>query len=973
MENKKLQKIYSWKEKKQGQTALEIDFERNRSVSKIVLGIGGALPQNTNIKVRYAQNNITSDLILFTGTYKIGTGIIEIESGVPALASQLYIEIETTVHAYIQWADVYECICKKATSVQEKAEVISDEGNIAFRKPVHTSSGKETAVCLTDGSYHTFWQGDMYPAYMDIDLEHNYYLEKLELYAPSEQGLVYSIYTSLNDRDFELASKSEKAECKLYGKEARVIRIHIEYASVTSPVIHLVRVLGTPSESDIIECPSAKVPVFADTQYEHSITKQDVYDEVLGIVERRIGKDYGNWFKLELAEPEDKKQKYDYYELSDNNGKIHVKGNTGVSLAAGIHHYLKHYCKVHVSQVGDQVQMPQNIVPIYTVIHRETKAKIRYAYNYCTLSYTMAFWGEKEWRDELDWLALNGVNLVLDITGQEEVWRRFLSSIGYAHKDIKDFLAGPAYYAWAYMANLSGFGGPIHDSWFAERAELARHNHFIMRKLGMQPVLQGYSGMLPNDIGRYDKNVKIIEQGTWGGFQRPAMIQTTSESFQYYAQKFYQAQREVYGEFSHYYATDPFHEGGNTGGMSAREISSNVLSSMLEMDSQAVWVIQSWQGNPTSELLTGLEDVEDGKSHALILDLYAEKTPHYGEGMEGSKAYGYCREFNDTPWVYCMLNNFGGRLGMHGHLDNLSVGIPVAFRQSQRIAGIGITPESSENNPVLYDFLFESIWQDHAEDPLEAISLKDWIAGYIERRYGAVSTAAVKAWELLLDTVYKAEWNHLGQGAPECVANARPAWQIQAASAWGNAIVSYDMKKLKQAEELLLQDYKVLKESQGYIYDVVSVQQQVLSNEAFVVHIQMRQAFEEKNVDAFERYARQFLELMEQMETVTGKNKYYTLDRWLKQAEELGKHTDDFSKRLYLWNARMLITTWGAYEQSEKGRLHDYSNRQWSGLIQDFYKPRWELWLDECRKELTGEPVEEAIDWFAWEWNWIRQ
>ena len=87
--------------------------------------------------------------------------------------------------------------------------------------------------------------------------------------------------------------------------------------------------------------------------------------------------------------------------------------------------------------------------------------------------------------------------MVLDATAQEEVWRRFLGKLGYEHEDIKDYIAGPAYYAWAYMANLSGFGGPVHDSWFEERTELARENQLIMRKLGMQPVLQGYSGMVP--------------------------------------------------------------------------------------------------------------------------------------------------------------------------------------------------------------------------------------------------------------------------------------------------------------------------------------------------------------------------------------------------------------------------------------------------------------------------------------------
>ena len=33
-----------------------------------------------------------------------------------------------------------------------------------------------------------------------------------------------------------------------------------------------------------------------------------------------------------------------------------------------------------------------------------------------------------------------------------------------------------------------------------KRTELARKNQLIMRKLGMQPILQGYSGMVPVDV-----------------------------------------------------------------------------------------------------------------------------------------------------------------------------------------------------------------------------------------------------------------------------------------------------------------------------------------------------------------------------------------------------------------------------------------------------------------------------------------
>lgn len=49
-------------------------------------------------------------------------------------------------------------------------------------------------------------------------------------------------------------------------------------------------------------------------------------------------------------------------------------------------------------------------------------------------------------------------------------------------------------------------------------------------------------------------------------------------------------QKEVYGDSAHYYATDPFHEGGNTGGMDSAVISQKVLASMMTADPHATWV-----------------------------------------------------------------------------------------------------------------------------------------------------------------------------------------------------------------------------------------------------------------------------------------------------------------------------------------------------------------------------------------------
>lgn len=80
---------------------------------------------------------------------------------------------------------------------------------------------------------------------------------------------------------------------------------------------------------------------------------------------------------------------------------------------------------------------------------------------------------------------------------------------------------------------------------------------------------------------------------------------------------------------------------------------------------------------------------------------------------------------------------------------------------------------------------------------------------------------------------------------------------------------------------------------------------------------------------------------------------------------------DDFSKHLYVINAKALITTWGAYAQSELGQLGDYSNRQWAGLIDEYYIPRWKLWFTERINELKNVSHEGEFNWFEWEWNWV--
>lgn len=52
-------------------------------------------------------------------------------------------------------------------------------------------------------------------------------------------------------------------------------------------------------------------------------------------------------------------------------------------------------------------------IPLYS--------RYRYYQNVCTSSYSFVWWNWERWEKEIDWMALNGINLALAFTAQESI------------------------------------------------------------------------------------------------------------------------------------------------------------------------------------------------------------------------------------------------------------------------------------------------------------------------------------------------------------------------------------------------------------------------------------------------------------------------------------------------------------------------------------------------------------------------
>lgn len=641
----------------------------------------------------------------------------------------------------------------------------------------------------------------------------------------------------------------------------------------------------------------------------------------------------------------------DFFELSQQGAKPRVTANNKVSAAMGVHWYLKYHAGVQISWERSSAVLPDTLPAVKIAERRTANVPMRYYLNYCTFSYSMPFWNVTRWQQEVDWMALHGVNMPLMLVGSAAVWRQTLTNLGYPAGKVDGFVAGPAYQAWWLMNNLQGWGGPQSDAMYERDARLGRFVADAMRDMDMTPVLPGYSGMVPADADR-ELGLSVSDPGMWLGYVRPAFLQPTDTAFSRVAGAYYEAQKDIVGK-SGYYAMDPFHEGGSTDGVDLPAAGRALLGEAQKASPGSKWVIQAWQDNPRAALIDSLE-AED----VVVLDLFAESMPQCGD----SSSPWYRKEgFGHHPRVWCMLLNYGGNVGLHGKLHHL----PLAYRSQlgdPLMQGAGMTMEGIENNSVMYELLSELPWR-------EDVEVDQWLSDYITARYGERNDDAVNAWKLLGSSILNAPAHNRQQGTTESLFCARPCMNPVSASSWANSEEYYRSEDVIKAAEMLRKAEGRLGVNPAFCYDLVDVERQANAERGRLIMADIKDAASRGDSADYRINAERFLKLILEQDSLLATHPAFRLDSWTEAARNCGVSKVD--KDLYERNALTLVTTWGGREASDKGGLHDYAHREWAGLLRGLYYPRWKRWF-EARLASWPEPP-APIDWWQMETEFISR
>lgn len=615
----------------------------------------------------------------------------------------------------------------------------------------------------------------------------------------------------------------------------------------------------------------------------------------------------------------------DVFELSSKGGEIIIKGSNANSMAVGLNHYLRYYCNAVYSWFDyEPMTMPKRLPKVEGTIRNSARVKDRFFLNYCTYGYTMPWWKWDEWEHFIDWMALNGVNMALAITGQESIWYQIWTEMGLSDEEVRAYFCGPAHLPWHRMINLDRWNGPLPMAWLDGQEALQKQIVARERELGIRPILPAFSGHVPAELARIYPDAPIKELKPWEHFPADcacSLLDPMSDLFAEIQKKFIDRQAEVYGT-DHIYGIDLFNEVTPPSWEPEYlgRVSRQVYESLKAADEEAVWLQMAWlffygKANWTPERIEAYL-TSFPKERQILLDYHCEHTEVWRE----------TESFYGVPYIWNYLGNFGGNSHLNGSFRVIDERFETSLTNGgDNMTGIGCTLEAMDCNPYVFEYVLEKAWDFELHRDVDS-----WVRALAERRTGKADENAYKAWETLLNTIYV---DDRPSALKQQMLNFRPVFNDWAWT-YNSPALDEDIANLRTALDYLL-------EADGsgvsYSFDVANIARQYLTNVFNAGFRDYEIAVKEGKRDVMDEKSALMLGILEDLEAITATQEYFLAGKWIEDARSWG--TTEEEELFYEREARNIITTWaGKGHQS----LNDYARRTCNGLISSYYKPRWE-------------------------------
>jgi alpha-N-acetylglucosaminidase len=148
----------------------------------------------------------------------------------------------------------------------------------------------------------------------------------------------------------------------------------------------------------------------------------------------------------------------------------------------------------------------------------------------------------------------------------------------------------------------------------------------------------------------------------------------------------------------------------------------------------------------------------------------------------------------------------------------------------------------------------------------------------------------------------------------------------------------YNISDLLDAWELFLEASVNFPNNSLFNHDLVDITRQVLQNRADEIYLSIVELYKQKNMTELVKECSTFLDLLVDMDRILATHSDFLLGPFLESAKAAGS-TEKEGLAL-AFNAKNQITLWGP-----NGEISDYANKQWSGVILDYFYQRWHVFF----------------------------
>lgn len=666
------------------------------------------------------------------------------------------------------------------------------------------------------------------------------------------------------------------------------------------------------------------------------------------IINRFMGDETGkgNALKVKVKLELDTDNGKDRFCYTLQGRKLTINASSPVAACRGFYDFVKANEAGICSWSGNRFEIPSGWTKTSQAEFTSPYRDHQY-FNVVTYGYTTPYWDEERWDQEIDWMALHGIDMPLMLVGAEMVYREVFREMGLTDGEIDEWEVGPAHLPWFRMGNLAGnsFDGPLGDNWNRRQRELATHILQRMRELGMKPVCPAFGGFVPRALRNKVEGVETVgwnwcKNDTYGNYR----LSPGSAAFRQIGTRFIQRWEEVFGECK-YYLSDSFNEMAVPNDLDLlTQYGDNIFECIRNGSSnpEAVWVTQGWtfvyqSGEWGRDKFNALTKNID-KDRFIMLYM----SPEYGNGKWNSPYEG----FNGMEWNVTMLPNMGGKNFYNGGLTDYTGPYRTQYKGANvsNLIGWGLTPEGVENNEMLYELICDAGWTPASTN----MNVEAWMDQYAQNRYGNEGyTREVRDFlNVLRNTVYQSYQDHKCFG-----------WQgYNKTSGYINSSIDPGNTFFAGVESLFCQDntqklHDACKSNVLLRADLIEAAVFYAGCKVEKLNKRIGAANSQGKKAEARRLVETLRDVMLRMDRALTAHPTYDEQKWEDKAARMG--TSDSDKAKYVRNARRIVSVWyGDHGKAANSHepVNDYACRIWAGLIRDYYMPRlvaeWENIID---------------------------